>query len=110
MRGAPGRTERTLGFALLVLVVVVAMAFGVTSGLFGERVARSSLSWAIKSAADISDQPLFAVKRSSLPPSVSHEMQVLHQLFPAEVGGRTVGLLNGPKTISPDCEVGWALR
>ena len=82
MRDKPGRTERTLGAALLVFVAVVALTFAMTTGVFGKRAANSNLSWAIKSVCGISDEPLFTVDRSKIKPPDSRELRIAKAMLP----------------------------
>ncbi len=85
MRGRPGPKERGLGVALLILVAMVTLAFGLTTGVFGRGVSHSGVVRAIKSALGISDRPLFTVDRSKQAPPLSHEMRVFLAMLPKSV-------------------------
>lgn len=82
MRGAPGRTERTLGAALLVFVVAITLAFALTTGMAGDSAARSGLARAAKTVLGISDLPLFTVDQSKIPPPVSKELLTAKAMLP----------------------------
>ncbi len=81
MRKGPGRTERIIGALLLAAVLLLLATFGVTGGLWADRInAVRPLRWA-KNLLAISEAPLFQAQQLS-PPAPPRAQRVAEVVLP----------------------------
>ena len=84
MREGPGPRERYIGPALLVLTLLIAGLFLLTSGLLGGKIDESRPAVAARKMLGITDQaPLFTVRAENRPPAgPPHAVRVAGTLLP----------------------------